>query len=113
MKFIKIISLTVLLFSVSNSAASAIKPDPERGQIITELTALLGKPGFRAHGNDLLARVYFMVNRDSEIVVLQVEAEDAVLESYIKNRLNYKEIKSKDLQPGKEYVVPVRVKSSI
>ena len=113
MKIIKSIALIILLFSLNSLSASEGNTDPKKGQIITELTSLLQKPGISAKGHDLQARVYFMLNRDNEIVVIQVEAESATLEDYIKNRLNYKKVKCNDLNPGMEYMVPVRIKPSI
>lgn len=112
MKFIHFITLFILVFSLNNTWASEVKPDPEKRQIIAELTTLLGKPALGDRRHDLVAQVYFTVNRENEIVVLQVEADDVALEGYIKDRLNYKELKCKELKQGKEYVVPVRITSS-
>lgn len=113
MKIINSITLIVLLFSHAAASAFPGETDPKKGKVVAELTSLLGKPGIAAGDHDRTALVYFMLNRHHEIVVIQVEANDVQLEGYIKGRLNYREIKSNDLLPGKEYVVPVRIKSAI
>lgn len=113
MKIIKFTTLIILLFSLTSMNAFSGETDPKKGKAVAELTSLLGKPGITAGDHDRTALIYFMLNRQHEIVVIQVEANDAQLEGYIKGRLNYREIKSKELLPGKEYMVPVRIKSSI
>lgn len=113
MKIIKFITLVILVFSSNAIFAFSGETDPKKGKVIAELTTLLEQPGITAGQHDRTAVVYFMVNRENEIVVIQVEANDLQLEGYIKGRLNYRKIKSNELTPGKEYMVPVRVKSSI
>lgn len=113
MKIIKLISVLVLLFSMNTLCAFTPDVDPGKSKVVAELTSLLQRPGISSSQHDLQARVYFMLNRANEIVVLEVEAEEAEMEAYIKGRLNYRKLKCKDLKPGMEYMVPVRVKSSI
>ncbi|WP_224489364.1 hypothetical protein [Robertkochia flava] len=113
MKIYKIVFAAVLLFSTVSVFAETGKPDPVKGQAVTEITSFLKNPAISAHGEDMLAQVYLMLNREGEIVVLQVEAENELMEAYIKNRLNYKKLQSKELLPGREYVVPVRIKASV
>ena len=112
MKINKFLTVCTLLLSFNLALAFAIPADPGKKDAITEITSLLQNPGISTRGKDMLANVYLMVNRDGEIVVLQVQAENDLMEAYIKNRLNYKKLKTKALTPGKEYMVPVRIKSS-
>lgn len=111
MKIIKSITIITLLFCMNFAIASHTETDPKKTAVLKELASLLKNPAIKAGEKDLKAKVYFMINRENEIVVLQVEAENDLVESYIKSRLNYKEMKCKELNPGKEYVFPVRIKS--
>ncbi|MBL7472670.1 hypothetical protein [Robertkochia sediminum] len=113
MKIIKFISVFTLFLSFQGVHASTTELDPGKDKVVSQLTELLRRPGIKAAHHDLVATVHFMVNRSNEIVVIEVEAENDMLEAYIKSRLNYKEINCDGLASGEEYIVPVRIKAAI
>lgn len=112
MKIIKFISVLTLFWSLQGVHASTADLDPGKDKVVAQLSELLKSPGIKAAPDDLVATVHFMVNRANEIVVIEVVAENDMLESYIKSRLNYKEINCEVLESGEEYIVPVRIKAS-
>ena len=61
--------------------------------------------------SDLTAIVKFTLNEHREIVVLSVKTEDANLEDFVKNRLNYEKVEVENLIEGRKYVVPVRIEA--
>ncbi len=74
----------------------------------TEMTKLLQNPDFIVE-YEMEANVLFTVNDENEILILSVETEDDQVVSYVKSRLNYQTLKS-NLETGKQYVLPVRIK---
>ena len=102
--------LAALVLLGSSTAFAAIDPaNAETTTTNVEMTKLLKNPGFIVD-HEMEANVLFTVNEDNEIVVLSVETEDSQVETYIKERLNLHKLKS-DLESGKQYVLPVRIKS--
>ncbi len=98
MAFVLLISTTML------TAANPVNPKTNTSE---EIGKLLSDPGFLIEA-ETTAYVTFVVNKESEIVVLSVESDNESMERYIKQRLNYKKLESASKQ-GKEYIVPVRM----
>lgn len=61
--------------------------------------------------NDVIVTVRFLLTENREIVVLQTNATNNLLASYIKETLNYKKLSSNELEPGKSYVFKVNFKA--
>lgn len=67
---------------------------------------------YKRPDRDMIAKILFTVNIEHEIVVLDVETENRDFEEFIKNKLNYKEVKSDAiLREGDKFVVQVRLLS--
>ena len=104
-----VVALAVLVGTTANAAT---EPTTEKVPTITqEIGEFLANPDFE-FGDEITAKVSFVLNKDHEVVVLSVEAENEAIESYIKGRLNYKKI-SAVAQQGTQYVVPVRLKTVV
>ncbi|MBU2526286.1 MAG: hypothetical protein KKC03_06770 [Bacteroidetes bacterium] len=109
MKNLKIFAL--LLCSVF--VLSAFSPITENGpgeeeKMQQEISRLLENPSFVLR-DATHAEVQFMLNRKGEIVVIDVAAENDVIASYIKNRLNYQKLQvSKELL-NKKFSLPVHI----
>ena len=76
-----------------------------------EIGTLLSKSSLKLEKTYLI-NVAFTVNKDNEIVVLNVDTEDVSVERFIQDRLNYKKLKAKALV-GQNYFVPVRLKAAV
>ena len=102
-------SLFALLFvgTLSFSAqASDITPEKSLSKEIASMLANIELP----EGDDFLAEVTFLVNADDEIVVVSVDADEAFVESLIKNRLNYKKVTSVQATHNKINTVKIKLK---
>ena len=53
-----------------------------------------------------------MLNAKNEIVIVSVDAENTVIDSYIKNKLNYKVVQVKGIKKGEIYRVPLKIKQA-
>lgn len=108
MKTIKTLLLVVAI-AFSSVLSASNKPTKETANEIShEIGELLKNPNFTVE-NDVFANVKVLFNQNNEIVVLSVDSEIKGLDSYIKSRLNYKEL-SKDVNnKNRYYIVPVRI----
>ena len=105
--------VVALAFLVGTTANAATEPTAEKvpTTISQEIAKYLANPDFE-FGAEQTAKVSFMINKDHEVVVLSVDAENDAIESYIKARLNYQKL-SADALEGTEYLVPVRLKTVV
>ncbi|WP_273566259.1 hypothetical protein [Maribacter halichondriae] len=91
----------------NDSKIDSKKADPNK-TISSQIAELLDDNPF-VLTHDLTANIKFMLNDQKEIVVLSVDTEDEVLEGFLKSRLNYTKVESKDCKEGETYTVPVRI----
>ncbi|ETN96071.1 hypothetical protein SAMN04487906_0566 [Zhouia amylolytica] len=105
----KIIATAVLVLS-ANMATANVEPKTSEDEVTKELKSLLGTPGVEFKNRELTATVFFIINKSNEIVVSDVEAENELVEYYIKSRLNYQKVETQKLVKGKSYKVSVTVK---
>ena len=108
MKTIKTLLLVVAI-AFSSALYANDKPTKDTSNSISvEIGQLLQNPGFVVE-DDILVNVKVFFNDDNEIVVLTVNSESEGIDSYIKSRLNYKELSNKVNNKNRYYIVPVRI----
>lgn len=76
--------------------------------ITDEVEKLLDDPTFLIE-EDIVATVKLTLNKDNEMVVLSVDSNQEFIETFIKSRLNYRELSAKLSNGQKTFIVPVRV----
>ena len=101
----------VALALVATSSLFAINPAliAEKSPASNELKKMLNNPEFVVE-NDMQAEVLFTINEDKEIIVLSVDTDNREVERYVFDRLSYEALDS-DLEVGKQYIVPIKIKS--
>ena len=109
MKSLKLFILALGLFTINVSAANLnpIKPIDELRIEIVELIGSNYMNEMKAdeHG----AAVLFTVNNNKEIIILSVDSDDDLLESYLKRKLNYKKVNHRPSKHGEIYLLPVKM----
>lgn len=110
MRKVNVILMAFVLLMSTTLLTAAVNPVNPKSNTSEEIGKLLKNPGFLIE-TETTAFVTFVVNKESEIVVLSVESDNESMERYIKQRLNYKKLESTSKQ-GKEYIVPVRMTAS-
>jgi hypothetical protein len=107
MKFFKHLlnGLAILLVSLSLNAAPSTTPTKTDG-VKEEIESLLKKPNFKLN-KDTTTIVTFMVNKKNEVLVINVETENELIDTYIKNALNYKKLKTNTTK--KLFKIPVKI----
>ncbi|MCK8521109.1 hypothetical protein M0D21_06005 [Aquimarina sp. D1M17] len=79
---------TSQLFANNNPTKS-----PEQ-QLRNQIALLLESPEIVVEQGELKAQIEFTLNSKGEVVVLSVNAEREIVESFVKSRLNYKKVDS-------------------
>ncbi|TRZ42775.1 hypothetical protein [Robertkochia solimangrovi] len=106
---IKLFTTVLVMFTLSKGVAA--DPKPIKVETNKELQNLLRNPAFDLDDTALSARVHFLINSEGEIVVIDVKGGNYIIEDYVKYRLNYKKLKSKELAPLQEYTFEVHFKT--
>jgi len=94
MKMLKTILAALILFvgsNVSFAAVEGMSPSPQ-SELRDRVVELLSNKYYDSlkSGEEVEARITFVLNRNMEIVVLDVNTEDSVIDDSIRNSLNYK-----------------------
>ncbi|WP_242086788.1 hypothetical protein [Aestuariivivens sediminis] len=118
MKSLKILALLLAVLVSSNIEASTdktsrntVKNAEPSNPISKEVVSHLKKPQFYLE-EDVLVFVKFTLNDKNEMVVLSVDSENQLIDSFIKNRLNYKKLNARSNKRTKNFVIPVRVNAA-
>ena len=77
----------------------------------SQIGELLSGNNFDVDEVGLRAQVRFTLNSEGEIVVLSVDTKEVQLESFVKNKLNYKKVQLEKVEEGKIYTIPVSIKA--
>lgn len=109
MKKVNVMLVAVALFIGTLTSYATVDPVVTTSETTKEIGKLLMDPGFEVN-SEIEAMVTFIINKEGQIVVLSVDCETKTVCKYIKSRLNYNKLGS-DLEKGKEYKVPIRIKS--
>jgi len=97
--------LTSLTATANNETPSTTKK-----ALSIEIATLIGDNIPVKVLQDTSTEVSFMVNSKNEIVILDVASENEELCCYIKSKLNYRKITTKNVKNGEVYFLPLTVK---
>jgi len=113
MRKVKVLFVALLagLFITTTAMASVTGLNPE-ANLRTEIVKLIDHPTADIlQGQNITANLRLMVNGENELIVLDTGTDDALLDSYIKSKLNYKKVSASDINYFKFYFVKVEFKS--
>ncbi|WP_373517077.1 hypothetical protein [Pricia sp.] len=109
MRKISVVLVAAMLLSAGNVFANdATTVDPSKS-LSAQISKMLSDNAFTQNEVELTGQVRFTLNNAHQIVVLSVETENPVLEEFVKQKLNYKEVALEAYKEGKIYTIPVRV----
>jgi hypothetical protein len=105
-----ILSVIVSLFmSVAFASSKEFDPIRKLSQTSKDLSQLLNSDfAFEELNKEISVKVFIVFNKKNEILVLNTDTENVELNTYIKDRLNYKKIASSELSINKEYSFVVK-----
>ena len=107
----KTIKTMLLVGAIAFSSVLSASNNPKKSTasaISQEISKLLQDPSFTVE-DDVFASVKVFFNENNEIVVLNVDSDEKGIDSYIKSRLNYKELANDVNNKNRYYIVPVRI----
>ncbi|MFI8379942.1 hypothetical protein [Leeuwenhoekiella sp. NPDC079379] len=116
MKSIKIFMLAIAIISGSVLSANTVDPTKPVGKTTSkeakasmnkQLVSLLSTSTFKV-SEETVIQISFTVNKENEIVVLNVSTDDLVIRNSIQNSLNYKKLSAKVIK-GQTYFLPIRL----
>ncbi|QTE23193.1 hypothetical protein [Polaribacter cellanae] len=105
--------IAISLSTVFSATANNVDPktNKETKTLRTEMFGFIGKNISVEIKKTTTAEVLFIINNKDEVVVLSVNSKNPELNSFLKNKLNYKKIVTKNVIKGKIYKMPLKVKS--
>jgi len=109
MRNLKLFVLALTLFTINVSAAN-LNPVKPTDELRFEIVNLIGTNYMtEMEADQYNADVLFTVTADRELIVLSVDSNNDQLESYLKQRLNYKKVNHRASKPGEIYLLPVKM----
>jgi hypothetical protein len=109
-KLASIITIIAISLSTTFSSTAAEKePSKITKKLRTEIVSMLGDRIPIILTESSSAEVSFVINNKNEIVIISVDSKVSELNSYIKNKLNYKKIKVKGTIKGQIYKIPLKM----
>ncbi|SNZ00268.1 hypothetical protein [Flagellimonas pacifica] len=109
MKKIRITALVIIMLAIGNLKANNLDRSNPSRNLSVQIQEMLKGNLLRVNGEELIGKVRFTINKQSEIVVLSVDTNSELLEDFVKHRLNYQKVELNSSVKGKIYQVPVRV----
>ena len=106
-----ITAIAISLCTVFTINASEKKPLTSKVQLRTEIASILGKKIPVEIKKDLKTTLSFMINNKNEVVVISVDSKNTSLNTFVKNKLNYKKVSVKGLKKGNIYKMPINIKT--
>lgn len=92
------------LFSSMPLQANPINNYPKVKTLRTEIMSLIKKPDLSLlNQTETTVKLSFLVNNKKEVVVVDAATKSVFLETYIKENLNYQQIKTEYVQLNKIY----------
>lgn len=112
MKNLKTI-ITVIAISLvttfTTSASDKNNSSDDKKTLRTEIVSLMGTKIDLDINESCTAEISFIINKTNEVVVVSVDSKSSAFKSYVKNKLNYKKIKLKNIKKGEIYKMPIKL----
>lgn len=105
----KLVLLFAILLNVSVFANTTKPASKIKSELRAEIVRLIGTIDFEVE-ETINTTFEFTVNSKGEVIVLSVNCKNEVVDSFIKNRLNYKSI-STSVVRGEVYKLPIKLLS--
>jgi len=99
-------------FTLSTTVLSANNNSPvveAKKELRAEIVKLLGNNEFPLTTAFVKAEISILLNSKNELVIISVKSENALLDSFIKRKLNYKKITVNTHRKMKIYRMPIKI----
>ncbi len=109
MRKLSVVLIAAMLLSVGNVFANGVTTVDPSKSLSFQISQLLSDNTFTQNEVEQIAQVRFTLNNEHEIVVLSVETDNNLLEGFVKQRLNYKEVELDTYKEGQLFTISVRI----
>ena len=104
--------VAISLMSTFSTFAADTTPKTTNQEIREKVVGLLGDSVNMALITDTSVKISFMVNNKNEMVVVSIDSNDASIHSFVKKKLNYKNLSVKGIKIGEIYSIPLKLKKA-
>jgi outer membrane lipopolysaccharide assembly protein LptE/RlpB len=111
MRKLSLVFVAAMLLATGNVLANDTTVENPTKSLSSQISEMLSENDFSENQTNLTAQVRFTLNTDGEIVVLSVNTEYEQMERFVKSKLNYQKVDLTNVEEGKVYTIPVRVKA--
>ncbi|WP_289063192.1 hypothetical protein [uncultured Zobellia sp.] len=109
MRKTSLVLVAAMLLSIGNVFANEGENKKSTKNLTVQIYELLTDNSLTIKEVDETAFVRFTLNQNQEIVVLSVNADNEVVEAFVKEKLNYKKVSIQTYKEGRTYTLPVRI----
>jgi hypothetical protein len=106
-----LVLVAAMLISSASIFAQNLTDNHKISSISKQISEMLSDNSFTFEDTDLHAQVRFTLNNKNEIVIMSVDTESDMLESFVKSKLNYQGVQENNFVEGKMFTVLVSVTS--
>ncbi|WP_350290769.1 hypothetical protein [uncultured Croceitalea sp.] len=110
MKKLKLIVAIGLLVYSGSLSASIPEHEKSTKNLSSQIKELLQDNAIDTEKEDVTAAIWFMLNEDNKIVVLDVDSDRPDLKWFVKRKLKGKRLIANENERGKKFVVNIIVK---
>lgn len=107
MKKAALLFLTLALGA--NLLTASVPSESAMQKLRSEIIKMLDDPRIPLDEEVTLAKINFTLTKGGEIVVLSVKTENGFVDSYVKNRLNYKKVSCPVQSTGKIFRMNLKI----
>lgn len=104
----KKITILLIAFCFSSMLFASSPVETSSAQIRAQVSKLLKDAPFIIYG-EINAQIDFIITKNGEIIVTNVESNNPQVENYVKQRLNYKKVSTERITSTRFFVMPLKI----
>lgn len=108
-KKMKNLAVVIFVFAMSVTTTFANNDDKRKEEVKNLRTQIVQLLGNYSSAVNVKAEVTFMINKKGEIVIVSVNSESNDVQTFVKNKLNYKRVKNTNAKRMEIYKMPLKI----
>jgi len=105
----KNLAVVIFVFAMSVTTTFANNDDKRKEEVKNLRTQIVQLLGNYSSAVNVKAEVTFMINKKGEIVIVSVNSESNDVQTFVKNKLNYKRVKNTNAKRMEIYKMPLKI----
>jgi lipopolysaccharide export LptBFGC system permease protein LptF len=109
MKNLKLVALAFAIFASSFSFATTLEDNPN-SELREQIVEFLNNAEIEIDTNELIAEVIFTLNKNGELIIIDVTTNNEKAENFVRTNLDHKKVGTALTSvEGKIYTLPIRI----